>query len=83
MKTLTVKITDQVDAAIRAEARERGISKSDVVRERLVVPGARLSDPLADIADLIGSVDDDLPPDLSDRTEEHLRKTGFGRDRHR
>jgi hypothetical protein len=36
---------------------------------------------LADIADLIGSVDDDLPPDLSARTQHYLRLWGFGSNR--
>jgi hypothetical protein len=35
------------------------------------------------IADLIGSVDDDLPSDLSARKKHYLRLWGFGRDRRR
>ncbi len=36
---------------------------------------------LADIADLIGSVDDDLPADLSARKKHYLRLWGYGRNR--
>jgi Arc/MetJ-type ribon-helix-helix transcriptional regulator len=83
MKTLTVRLPEPLAAAIEAESRERGISKSDVVRERL----QRADEPervkaLDDIADLIGSVDG-LPGDLSARAEEYLQVTGFGRDRGR
>ena len=83
MKTLTVKLPDRLAAEIEAESRERRISKSDVVRERLQQskPAGDRSAHLRDIADLIGSVVDDLPADLSVRTEEYLRETGFGRDR--
>ena len=35
MKTLTVRLPEPLAAAIEAESRERGVSKSDVVRERL------------------------------------------------
>ena len=35
MKTLTVRLPEQLVAQIEAESRERRLSKSDVVRERL------------------------------------------------
>ena len=62
-------------AQIDAESRKRGISKSDVVRERLQIAGPRRS-PTASldaIADLIGSVED-LPVDLSSRKKQYLEK---------
>jgi len=85
MKTLTVRLPEPLAAEIEAESLRRGVSKSDVVRERLErgpqqAPGAGSLD---DIADLIGSVGDDLPADLSERVDHYLRSTGFGRDRHR
>jgi hypothetical protein len=43
--------------------------------------GDSLPPHLADIADLIGSVEDDLPTDLSARTKHYLRLRGFGRKR--
>jgi hypothetical protein len=85
MKTLTVRLPEPLAAAIEAESRLRGISKSDVVRERLerasaaAEPGA----PAYDIADLIGSVVDGLPADLSARKKHYLRATGYGRKRPR
>ena len=85
MKTLTVKLPDSLAADIEAESRERRISKSDVVRERLQrsARGPDAAGHLKDIAHLFGSVVDDLPADLSARTEEYLEATGFGRDRGR
>jgi Arc/MetJ-type ribon-helix-helix transcriptional regulator len=81
MKTLTVRLPTPLVAEIEAESRARRISKSDVVRERLRrapqhAGGAR-KDPLAAIADLIGSVDG-LPGDLSQHAKRHLRRSGYG-----
>jgi Arc/MetJ-type ribon-helix-helix transcriptional regulator len=81
MKTITIRLPEPVAAEIEAESAERGISKSDVVRERL--EGARASKrsaALESIADLIGSVDG-LPKDLSARKKAYLRTTGYGRNR--
>jgi hypothetical protein len=71
-------------ADIEAESARRGCSKSEIVRERLerAVESTRdEADPLHAIADLIGSVDDDLPPDLSERTGYYLGRMGYGRKR--
>jgi hypothetical protein len=43
--------------------------------------GDSFSPHLADTADLIGSVDDDPPPDLSARKKHDLRRWGFGSNR--
>jgi Arc/MetJ-type ribon-helix-helix transcriptional regulator len=85
MKTLTVRLPERLAADIEAESRQRKLSKSDVVRERLgdlerpdrARPGFSES-----IADLIGSIDR-LPVDLSGRKKEYLKKTGYGRKRPR
>jgi Arc/MetJ-type ribon-helix-helix transcriptional regulator len=85
MKTLTVRLPDELVAEIEAESRAQGRSKSDVVRERLSVAGHQIRDapdPLASIRDLIGSVDG-LPTDLGSRYKQYLRATGFGRKRRR
>jgi hypothetical protein len=81
--TLTVRLPEPLVAEIEAESRERKVTKSDVVRERLQIPRRR-SRPasLAAIADLIGSVPG-LPPDLSARRKRYLRSTGYGQKRHR
>jgi Arc/MetJ-type ribon-helix-helix transcriptional regulator len=77
MKTLTVRLPDQLAAQIEAESRARNVSKSDIVRDRLVSAPNQQSDPLADIADLIGSVKG-LPTDLSTNKKKYL-KAGYGR----
>ena len=85
MKTLNVRLPEPLVADIEAESRERKISKSDVVRERLQLAGGharRKSAPLHAIADLIGSVDG-LPADLSARKKRYLAATGYGRKRPR
>ena len=84
MKILTVELPREVVADIEAESRGRGISKSDVVRERLERAPRRHPRPAAldAIVDLIGSVED-LPTDLSARKKEHLPATGYGKKRSR
>jgi Arc/MetJ-type ribon-helix-helix transcriptional regulator len=85
MKTLTVRLPEALVAQIEAESRERKLSKSDIVRERLTraseSPRQRPAS-LEAIADLIGSVGG-LPPDLGARTKHYLKATGYGRKRHR
>lgn len=82
MKTLVVRIPDSLAAEIEAISRERGISKSEVVRDRLRSSSNSepVPDPLADIADLIGSVKGG-PGDLSARKKHYLRAWGYGRNR--
>ena len=84
MKTLTVRLPDPIAAEIEAESRERRISKSDVVRERLQASPKRTrpAAALEAIAHLIGSVDG-LPEDLSARKKHYLRTLGYGRNRSR
>lgn len=82
MKTLTVRLPESLVAQIEAESRQRKLSKSDIVRERLSRsdPGARKRPASVEaIADLIGSVRG-LPPDLSARKKGYL-KAGYGRKR--
>jgi Arc/MetJ-type ribon-helix-helix transcriptional regulator len=82
MKTLTVRVPDELVAQIEAESRERRVSKSDVIRERLMVARSqrRQEGPLSLIRDLIGSIDG-LPTDLSARKKKYLKATGYGRKR--
>ena len=85
MKTLTVRLPQALVGQIEAESRERGLSKSDIVRERLSQTPRGNGDRAAayeSIADLIGAVDG-LPPDLGARKKHYLRATGYGRKRHR
>jgi hypothetical protein len=83
MKSLTVRLPDDLVDRLEAEAKRRKMSKTDIVRERLALPAeAERSSTLDAIADLIGSVEG-LPPDLSSKKKEYLRTTGYGRKRHR
>jgi hypothetical protein len=57
MKTLTVRLPEELGAEIEGECRDRQRSKSDVVRERLTrAPGRSRRGPPTMIADLVGSV---------------------------
>jgi Arc/MetJ-type ribon-helix-helix transcriptional regulator len=66
MKAFTVRLPEGLVAQIEAEAGERNVSKSRVVRERLNLAPRRQTALLDAITDLIGSVDG-LPADLSTR----------------
>jgi hypothetical protein len=90
MKTLTVRLPERLAAEIESESRAAGISKSDLVRQRLEggAPGrsrARGGPTVFELAgDLIGSVDDErLPRDLAARKKGYLRKWGYGKGRPR
>jgi hypothetical protein len=83
-RTITVRLPEALAAEIETESRRRGVSKSDIIRERLQRERKDALPPgLEDIADLIGSVDDDLPSDLSARKKHYLRLWGYGRKRRR
>jgi Arc/MetJ-type ribon-helix-helix transcriptional regulator len=84
MKTITVRLPDALAAQIETESRARKLSKSEVVRERLNLPGARRRRPasLVAISALIGSVDG-LPADLSARKKKYLKTAGYGQKRPR
>lgn len=83
MKSLTVRLPDALAARISAESRQRRISRSDLVRERLQERSRstrRRPAALDAIADLLGAVDG-LPPDLSSRKKHYLKAAGYGRKR--
>lgn len=77
VRTVTVRVPRELAADIETEARDRGVSKSEVIRERLKRAPRQRHRPasLDAIADLIGSVDG-LPADLSSRNKEYLRSCG-------
>jgi hypothetical protein len=80
MKSLTVRLPDQLVMEIESESRKRNCAKSDVVRERLQRGAGPASSSLAGlnlIADLIGSVDG-LPADMSGGKKKYLKTTGYG-----
>jgi len=84
MKTLTVRLPEALVAQIEAESRERKLSKSDVIRERLSIAQVRSRRPasLDAISNLIGSIDG-LPADLSAQKNKYLKATGYGQKRPR
>ena len=81
MKTMTIRLPEQLVAEIEHESRLRKMSKSEVVRERLRQPVASMRkqpDMMELIGDLIGSVDG-LPSDLSANKKGYLRACGYGK----
>jgi Arc/MetJ-type ribon-helix-helix transcriptional regulator len=84
MKTLTVRLPEALVVQIEAESRQRQLSKSDVVRERLAAGKIRRNRPalLDAIADIVGSVDE-LPRDLSAQKKKYLQSAGYGKKRAR
>ena len=85
MRSLTVRLPDQLVREIETESQERNCAKSDVVRERLhrgARPASSSSARLNLIADLIGSVDG-LPADMSGRRKRYLKTKSYGKKRSR
>ena len=85
MRSLTVRLPDQLVAEIEGESRARNCAKSDIVRERLQRGARAPADSFTRlnlVADLIGSVDG-LPADLSERKKRYLKTTGYGKKRGR
>lgn len=82
-QSLNVRLTDELAARLDAEAQARGLSRSDVVRERLE-GHERYGAPAGfeAIADLVGSIDG-LPSDISTKRKEYLKRSGYGRKRPR
>ena len=76
MKTLTVRLPEALAAQIEAESRARKVTKSDVIRDRLVAGSPQVPASFAAIAHLAGSVDG-LPADLSRNAKRYLR-AGYG-----
>ena len=84
MKTITVRLPEALVTQIAEDSRRRGVSRSDVVRERLEVGITHGSggSTFESIADLVAAVDG-LPEDLSARRKSYLKTTGYGRKRPR
>lgn len=82
-QSLTVRLTDELTARLDAEAQARGLSRSDLVRERLESGDTYgTSTGYGVIADLVGSIDG-LPSDISARRKDYLKRSGYGRKRPR
>jgi hypothetical protein len=68
MKTLTVKLTDQLFEEITRAAEARKVAKSEIVRERLAQASPNSPSLWSQMADLVVE-DEDLPADLSSNKE--------------
>lgn len=85
MKTLVLRIPDDLAKELEAEAKKTRLTKSEVARRRLIAAGLQSQDPASGIgliADLIGSIEDG-PADMSSRKKDYLKLTGYGKSRHR
>jgi predicted transcriptional regulator len=76
MKTLSVKLTDQLFAEISRAAEARKVAKSEIVRERLAQASPASPSLWIQMADLVIE-DEGLPIDLSSN-KEYL--SGYGAD---
>jgi len=77
MRTLTVKLTDQLFAEISSAAESRKVAKSEIVRERLAQGAPKSQSLWSQMADLVIE-DEDVPADLSS-SRNHL--SGYGTNR--
>jgi len=85
MKTLTVRLPESLVAEIEKESQRRGVSKSDLVRERLRQRPRSAGErgTIREIlGDLIGSVGG-LPADLSRNKKKYLPSLIRGKKLHR
>lgn len=82
MKSVTLRLPDELIGEIEAEARQRKMSKTDIMRERLTKSQPATPDQWRDLLDRVaGSVDG--PADLSSNVKKYLKSTGYGRNRPR
>jgi len=85
MKTLVLRIPDDLARELEAEAERTHVTKSEVARRRLIAAGLKADHAPSGmelIADLIGTVQGG-PADLSARKKDYLQATGYGESRHR
>jgi predicted transcriptional regulator len=88
MKSLTVRLPDELVDRLEAEAKRRKMSKSDIVRERLDAQSESKNQArdenrwAATLAAVVGAVDG-LPHGDSRNIKAALRASGYGRKRPR
>ena len=85
MKTLILRIPDDLARELDAEAKKTHLTKSEIARRRLIAAGLQDHQSNAGfdlIADLIGTVEGG-PADMNARKKEYLKTKGYGKTRHR
>jgi len=85
MKTLVLRIPDDLACELEAEAKRTHLTKSEVARRRLVAAGPIVDSPASGfdlIADLVGTIDEG-PADVSTRKKHYLKESGYGSVHHR
>ena len=84
MKTLVLRIPDDLARELEAEAKKSHLTKSEIARRRLIAAGSMNQEAGSGfdlIADLVGSVEGG-PADMSARKKEYLKSKGYGKSRH-
>jgi predicted DNA-binding protein len=80
MKSLTIRLPDELFARIEDEARMRKISKSDIVRERLSQDApSKPSEQWKDLLSRVVGAVDGLPHGDSRNVKAALKASGYGR----
>jgi hypothetical protein len=85
MKTLVLRIPDDLANELEAESKRTRLTKSEVARRRLMAAGSMEHERTGGfdlIADLIGTVAG-APADMSSRKKDYLKSKGYGKSRHR
>ncbi|NJM38457.1 MAG: hypothetical protein HC845_11685 [Akkermansiaceae bacterium] len=85
MQTLVLRIPDDLARELETEAKENHLTKSEIVRRRLIAGGRRISENNIGfdlIADLVGTIETG-PVDMSNRKKNYLKTTGYGKSGHR
>ena len=85
MQTLVLRIPDALARDLEAEARSARLTKSEIVRRRLLAAGHQGVEPASGfdlIADLVGTVKRG-PADMSARKKHYLKTQGYGKSRSR
>jgi Ribbon-helix-helix protein, copG family len=85
MQTLVLRIPDDLARELDAEAKKTQLTKSEVVRRRLIAAGSQRQAEASGfdlIVDLVGTVEGG-PADMSGRKKEYLKTTNYGKSHHR
>ena len=84
MHTLILRIPDDLARELEAEAKRTHLTKSEIVRKRLIAAGDQgpgIATGFETIADLVGTVEGG-PRDMSTRKKHYLTTKHYGKSRH-